>query len=177
MIKPEDQKTIDKILEMKSKLVAESEVLQANKRATKQWGYGNKERYSEIVISLGDLNRQLTKLGYRISPIEINESKSLLVLLRMKDIITENFGREKANAFEQEATRRSIDNEESDIFPLLSDAEHRILESHKQWERDKLRYEAIKRQMIDIKTFIQKRISVECDYEKRKLYTEIFKML
>lgn len=172
-----NQKAIDEILLAKTTLVSESEFLQAQKRANGQYTPIEKARVNQIRVTLTEMNQQLIRLGYRKKATDLSENVSLCIMLRMKDIVTENFGRERANAFEEEARRRQETMTEDRIFPLLSPEEHRILESYKQWQRDKDRYAVLQRQIMDLKTLLTKRLSEESDYEKRKLYTEIFKML
>lgn len=119
-------------------------------------------------------NTELTKLGYRKEKEKVSEH--LAILLRMKDLVEDNFGIECKEKFEKAAEQYHLTSQNPN-FRFLGDRENDILEGHSKLQTQLRSYRKIIENVRVVRSFLEEKIKVESDYTARKVYTEIFKML
>lgn len=158
------------LLDFKLKLQKEEMVLEMKQ----QEGTRTKpeaHRMVQVRQLISETNTSLAKLGYR----KTNQipDDTLGCLLRMKDIVSENFGIQKRDQFAENAIQRH--KEQSAIpFLFLNESEHEAIQ----------KYAATLNQLRDategirnIKGYLEDRIKETNDAHDRRLYTEIFKLI
>lgn len=123
---------IDAILKEKQRIQEEERLLVIKKQETGKFTPEERRRITHLHLTLQSMNGELIKLGYKKPKSELSSDEYLGVTLRMKDIVRENFGMQKANDFEAEARRRFLAKESKGIFKLMGEKgiqHHRKLSS------------------------------------------------
>lgn len=163
---------IQKLLALKLKLQKEEFALDGlpDGEKTKE----KRKRILELRYLIAMNNTELVKLGYRREKEPLSDH--LAVLLRMRDIVKDNFGIETAMNFEK-AAHKFHDTKINPNFKLLGARENEILENHHKVQTQLRTYRKIIENVRKTKSIIEDKIKTESDYTALKIYTEIFKML